>query len=397
MDAQLGTNDSPFGVSTNQVKYHLPYFTPAEVEQLSEKQRGKLSVTQEERARQLACGFIENVGAKLGFPRRTIATAQNLYHRFHLFFPRNLKDLTYHDVCLAAIYVSSKMHDTLKKPREILMVSYAIQYPEFAAKSKVAGELDIDPNVVEHDRQSLLKLERAILETVCFNFTARMPFPYVIKVGHAFKATKKLTKLAWRLAIDSNRTLVNLQYPPHVVALASLYLASLLTSFEQGPAPVPTGFRTSHEIADILGRSGDWERKFQCHVQDLQEIAHPIIDLFIQAAQNPLTSTSPTTPSSPHPTSRPSTSSNNPASSTPAPYNADQLMRLKIVMRESEYPPRPRLGSANVDGMLDSSMSGMHMGGMGVGSLGSGGRSESGGVVTTRFMFAPPGMVEDYR
>ena len=66
MDAQLGQTDSPFGIGNNFVKYHLPYFTPVEVEQLSEKQRGKLSVTQEERARQLACGFIENVGAKLG-------------------------------------------------------------------------------------------------------------------------------------------------------------------------------------------------------------------------------------------------------------------------------------------------------------------------------------------
>ena len=27
------------------------------------------------------------------------------------------------------------------------MVSYAIQFPEFAAKAKVGGELDIDPNV----------------------------------------------------------------------------------------------------------------------------------------------------------------------------------------------------------------------------------------------------------
>lgn len=66
MDAQLGVSDSPFGVGTSSVKYHLPYFTPAEVEQLSERQRGKLSLNQEERARQLACGFIENVGAKLG-------------------------------------------------------------------------------------------------------------------------------------------------------------------------------------------------------------------------------------------------------------------------------------------------------------------------------------------
>lgn len=49
---------------------------------------------------------------------------------------------------MAALYVSSKMHDTLKKPREILMVAYAVRFPELAAKSKsVAGEVDIDPAV----------------------------------------------------------------------------------------------------------------------------------------------------------------------------------------------------------------------------------------------------------
>ncbi|TCD62990.1 hypothetical protein EIP91_006149 [Steccherinum ochraceum] len=387
MDAPQTSSDSPFGIMTSSVKYHLPYFTPFEVEQLSEKQRGKLSVNQEERGRQLACGFIENVGAKLGFPRRTIATAQNLYHRFHLFVPRNLKDLTYHDVCLAAIYVSTKMHDTLKKPRELLMVSYAIQYPEFAAKSKVAGELDIDPNKVEHDRQNLLKLERAILETVCFNFTSRMAFPYVIKAGRSLRATKKLTKLAWRLAIDSFRTQINLQYPPHAVALACLYLAALLTSFEQGPAPVPSGFRTSHEIADTLGRAGNWERKFRCYVHDLHDIAHPIIDLLIQAAQSPLTSTSPTTPSSPHPNSarlHPSTSSGSvKETAPPTPYNADQLMRLKIVMREAGHESRQRASAAPGGSAMHAEMDFAF------------GRNE-GAVTTTRFMFAPPGMVDGY-
>ena len=37
------------------------------------------------------------------------------------------------------------MHDTLKKPRELLAVSYAVRFPEFAAKSKhPAGEVDLD-------------------------------------------------------------------------------------------------------------------------------------------------------------------------------------------------------------------------------------------------------------
>ena len=54
----------------------------------------------------------------------------------------------FQDVSLAALYVSTKMNDTLKKPREILMASYAVRFPEQAAKSKsIGGEVDMDPAV----------------------------------------------------------------------------------------------------------------------------------------------------------------------------------------------------------------------------------------------------------
>ncbi|GBE85176.1 CTD kinase subunit beta [Sparassis crispa] len=373
-----GLRDSPSEIPASFIKYHFPYFTPVELERLSEKQRGKLSVTQEERARQQACGFIEAVGAKIGFPRKTIATAQNLYHRFHLFFPR--KDFSYHDVCLAALYVSSKMHDTLKKPREILMVAYAVRFPELAAKSKsVAGEVDMDPATVEHDRQRLLAVERLLLETVCFNFTSRMPFPYVIKIGRSFKATKKLTKLAWRLVIDSHRTVVNLEYPPHVVALGCVYLAALLSSFEQATSPKRAGYSSGDQIAAALGKPGHWEEQFQAHVEDLEEIAHAIIDLLIVAAQNPLANTSPTTPSSPSP--HLSRSQHTPSAANvqlpPLPYKSDQLIRLKIVMRESEHAPRQRQSAARNDmyAEVEASL----------------GRNEG----TVRFLFGPPGSADD--
>lgn len=49
------------------------------------------------------------------------------------------------DVSLASLYVSTKMHDTLKKPRELLAVSYAVRFPELVAKSKnPGGEVDVD-------------------------------------------------------------------------------------------------------------------------------------------------------------------------------------------------------------------------------------------------------------
>ena len=49
---------------------------------------------------------------------------------------------------VACLYVSTKINDTLKKPRDILMVSYAVRFPELAARSKaLGGEIEMDPAV----------------------------------------------------------------------------------------------------------------------------------------------------------------------------------------------------------------------------------------------------------
>ncbi|KAF8627408.1 hypothetical protein AX17_006223 [Amanita inopinata Kibby_2008] len=383
----------PAQIPASSSKFHHPYFTPAEVEYLSEKQRGKLSISQEDKVRQNACGFLEAMGLRIGFPRRTISTAQILYHRFHLFFPR--KDFNYFDVALAALFVSAKMHDTLKKPRELLSVSYAIRFPELVAKSKhPGGEIDLDtmdPQVVEHDRQRLLAVERLILETICFNFTSRMSFPYVIKIARGLGATKKITKLAWRLAIDSHKTLLPLQYPPHTMAIGSIYVAALLSTFEQSTllsGEVPKDCRTAHDIVALLSKRGDWERQYQSQIEDLEGVFfHSHFSYTTTVSQNPSASTSPSTPSSPssHLPGSSSSSHLHPSRITsaahqpppPSPYKTDQLIRLKIVMRESEHPQRPRqpLGNADPSALYS---------GDDVALLG---RNEG----TVRFLFGPPG------
>ncbi|KAF9444338.1 cyclin-like protein [Macrolepiota fuliginosa MF-IS2] len=340
---------SPSNLGASCFRSYHPYFPPTDVDYLSSSQRGRLSHSQEEKARQTACGFLEIVGARIGFPRRTIATAQTLFHRFHLFFPR--KDFNYVDVSLAALYVSTKMHDTLKKPRELLAVSYAVRYSDLAAKSKhPGGEIDLDsmdPQMVENDRQRLLAVERLILETICFNFTCRLPFPYVIKIGRALGATKSLAKLGWRLATDCHRTLLPLQYPPHTLALGSLSLACLLSTFEQAPSDSPDRV-AAEEIMKRLQKKGDWERKFQSQVEDLEDIAHTLLDLMIHFAQNPSASTSPSTPSSPSP--HHSGHHHHPhATQVQSPFNTDQLMRMKIAMRETEHPPRQRPSQGSID------------------------------------------------
>jgi len=54
-------------------------------------------------------------------------------------------DAMLQDVSLAVLFVSTKMQDTLKKPRDLMSVSYSIRFPELAAKSKhPTGDIDLD-------------------------------------------------------------------------------------------------------------------------------------------------------------------------------------------------------------------------------------------------------------
>jgi len=131
---------------------------------------------------------------------------------------------------------------------------------------------------------------------------------------------------------------VALQYPPHVVAIACLYLAALLSTFEQGETQLPPGCRSNREIVAILGDHGPWEKTFQAQVDDLEAISHALLDLLISQTQNPSANTTPNTPSSPSP----HVSRGTHHLAVPPLYTSDQLMRLKIAMRETEHPPRSR-------------------------------------------------------
>lgn len=129
MDATDTAPASPSQMPASHIRHHHPYFTPSDVEKLSEHQRGWTQRL--DKAREQACGFIEAVGSKIGLyvahqlcasrtmltsdcsPRKTIATAQTLYHRFHLFFPK--KDFTHYvrilvtDIHGACAYDSCRM------------------------------------------------------------------------------------------------------------------------------------------------------------------------------------------------------------------------------------------------------------------------------------------------
>jgi len=186
-------------------------------------------------------------------------------------------------------------------------------------------------------------------------------------------------------------------YPPNTVALGCLYTASLLATLEPPSSPLAEA-QSESRLANILREKGDWEQMYMAEAEDLEgcelfklhfihqrspptEIAHIIIDLLIQAAQNPSANTSPRTPASPspHPSPRNQHFSTTGTPQPPAiPYKADQLIHLKIMMRQNEHPLRPQqplnADPSELYNENDIAMLGRNQG-------------------TVRFLFGPPGVV----
>ncbi|RIA78956.1 cyclin-like protein [Glomus cerebriforme] len=106
------------------------YFTKAEVTRCVEKQGSGDSKDNTSRAQW--CTFINDVGSNLGLPQSTISTAQLLYNRFFLFQPTkdfaSTKQQT--DLCITCLFVSTKIEETYKKLKDILVAAYQVKHPE---------------------------------------------------------------------------------------------------------------------------------------------------------------------------------------------------------------------------------------------------------------------------
>lgn len=217
----------------------ISFFTPAEVEKLASGTGVLLSSTFVKRQSQVL-GFLQSLSSRIGFPQRTIATAQLLYLRFHLFYSPD--GFVPHEVAIACLVVAAKMNDTPKKSREVILSSWALRYPELVrsvplakttsskngitanasgsrtvasssiSQSSAAGltglgvisESDIDSNVLDNERKRILSLESLILQSIAFDFDIRTSdnLLLTVKLARKWKADKDLGRLAWQVAAD---------------------------------------------------------------------------------------------------------------------------------------------------------------------------------------------------
>ncbi|CAK9839627.1 CTD kinase subunit beta [Schizosaccharomyces pombe] len=222
------------------IRMSHPYYSEKEISRILSTRDPK-----ENNLRMQAFAWISTLSKTLKFPVRTSGLAMLLYSRFQLFFPVN--EIPLLECATACLVVASKIEDTAKKFRDILLAHYLQKHP--------GSEVDAHSQLIEENKKRILGLERMTLELICFDFRVRHPHNYMVKFAKSLKFSSSTASIAWNVCTDAYKTYTMLKYPAHIVAVASISIACKL---QQLPQPIiPRSFfappaLTEAVIADIL-------------------------------------------------------------------------------------------------------------------------------------------------
>ncbi|KAJ2551914.1 RNA polymerase II C-terminal domain kinase beta subunit [Coemansia sp. RSA 1933] len=248
------------------------------------------------------CISIKEVSRKLGFPARTISTAQLLVYRTYIYRPSTRIGST--DMATACLFVASKMEETIKKLRDISAHSYIILTKPQPSSS---DPKQVPSAVIDKMRPSILNAEQLILEAIGYDF----------RTSHAHLLFVKLAKMAglasksdiatsgWAILSDAYFTTLPVQYPLSVISAGSLCLAwcvatdepedtcivirSLFTSNDasgngnhaNGRDLGPPKIESKRPLTLTLAKDDEWWVRFGVSTADIQGFVKQMVDFYL--------------------------------------------------------------------------------------------------------------------
>ncbi|KND02376.1 uncharacterized protein SPPG_02846 [Spizellomyces punctatus DAOM BR117] len=226
--------------------------------------RTGFSEEEEVEAMQRATRVLRRVYRRLKIPAKTFATSSYLLHRFYAVWPRKSPYYTDEEVCLACIDMACKLEETpigmSQLAQYVLCESRGVRMTESEAKTAMEGKL------APHQQK--------LLEAVQFDTNIVHPFSSCAKfVKQLFVTavdTRKKTapvnlyQRASSIILDSYSIPLCIQFPPHVIAMASLYLASKFWS--EFPA-------VQSEFVESLC----------CRMEEIEDAAIQLLEMYLRA------------------------------------------------------------------------------------------------------------------
>ncbi|KAK1062594.1 RNA polymerase II C-terminal domain kinase beta subunit [Friedmanniomyces endolithicus] len=192
-------------------------------------QERSLAEAREDSVRLQGVTWLDTTRRALQLPIRTFTTACSYFHYFRLAHPGAM-DYAWSDAAAAALLVSCKAEDTLKKSRDILAAAYNV-------KAGSHDALSADDVVFEAPSRTVIGLERLMLESSSFDFRSKYPHKLLVKVCKNLPESeekKAVSIVAWSVVTDLHRTFAHLKQSTATVALASLELAAHLQASASG-------------------------------------------------------------------------------------------------------------------------------------------------------------------
>ncbi|KAJ3178806.1 Cyclin- protein fam58a [Geranomyces variabilis] len=207
------------------------YYTQADLQQHA--RLTGVSEADEAEAVRRATTTVSRVSRRLKLPGKTYAIASTLLHRFYAVWPRKSPRYTEEEMICACIDLACKLQET---PIRLPQISHHVL-------SEMRGEKLTEEEARTEMEYKLSPHQQKLLESLQFNVDIVHPFRALtcfvtLLEGVTFTSSessgndnypkKYLYGFCSGMVLDTYRITLCIQYPPHVIAMASLYLAKKL-------------------------------------------------------------------------------------------------------------------------------------------------------------------------
>jgi len=269
-----------------------------------------ISEEREKGYRRKTCFFIDEAGNALGMPKLTVATAHVFFHRF--FAHQSFKQHDRFLIATACLLLAGKVEESPKKLHHVVTVCHSIRY-------RGMEQRPLDPQSEEFERQKerILMCERILLHTIDFDLCLEHPFKYLIEICKKLKQkgiigkdtdsrqhvasligqgkhednSRQFAQNALNFVNDSMRTSCCLQFPPHRIAAAGVFLAVLFDENIHANATkvypdwlrllmVDPQNRSGYGMVQVIAQDQELQAGFAKFESDLNSICEQIMELY---------------------------------------------------------------------------------------------------------------------
>ncbi|KAK4440446.1 Cyclin-T1-5 [Sesamum alatum] len=237
------------------------YFSRKEIEENSPSRKDGIDLKKETYLRKSYCTHLQDLGMRLKVPQVTIASAITFCHRFFLRQSHARNDRrTIATVCM---FLAGKVEETPRPLRDVILVSYEIIHKKDAAAAQRIKQKE----VYEKQKELILLGERVVLATLGFDLNVQHPYRPLVEAIKKFNvAQNALAKVAWNFVNDGLRTSLCLQFKPHHIAAAAIFLAAKFLKVK-------------------LPSDGEkvWWQDFDVTPHQLEEVSNQMLELYEQS------------------------------------------------------------------------------------------------------------------